>query len=210
MQLGERELAEDAADRHLGSQRSARDRADRGQRELEAEADRPRQPALEQEVRDHLRRAQLVALLLAEGLEGAARSEQAREPLVRDRRRLVRHQARHLDGEQARGRVGALEMRAELEELVGLAARQRRLHHALEGVRALADAHEELVRRGRAPPSGRVRETSRCSRLRCSHISLEICSRTPRAFSRARATQAVTASGLAGCQSMNSVTACAV
>ena len=55
--------------------------------------------------------------------------------------------------------------------------------------------------------AGRVRETSRCSRLRSSHISLEICSRTPRAFSRARATQAVTASGLAGCQSMNSVTA---
>ena len=62
----------------------------------------------------------------------------------------------------------------------------------------------------RAPSSAALRETSRCSRFRCSHISLEICSRTPRAFSRARATQAVTESGFAGCQSMNSVTACAV
>ena len=57
---------------------------------------------------------------------------------------------------------------------------------------------------------GRVRETSRCRRFRCSHISLEICSRAPRAFSRARATHAVTASGFAGCQSTNSVTVCAV
>ena len=50
----------------------------------------------------------------------------------------------------------------------------------------------------RRTASGRTAVTKRCRRFSCSHISLEICSRTPRAFSRARAMQATTASGFVG------------
>jgi hypothetical protein len=57
------------------------------------------------------------------------------------------------------------------------------------------------------------RSTSRAMKynwLACSHISLLICSRTLRAFSRARVRQAVTAFGLSGCHNRNSITAAAL
>ena len=102
------------------------------------------------------------------------------------RRRLVRLQARHLDGEQARRRVGPLQVRAELEELVRLAARQRRLHDALEGVRRLADAHEERVRRGEHGRGPRARDQQVQPVQELPHLARDLLAHAARVLPRAR------------------------
>ena len=115
---------------------------DRLEAALGAEEHRAREAAVEQEELDDALALHLLRLVAAEGLEAAARPQQRRQPVAGPV-----HQPRRARQEHARRRVGALEVRAELEELECLAARERRLRHALEGVRALPDPNEELVRR---------------------------------------------------------------
>ncbi len=157
-ELRERELRGDAADRPLGPVGVAADRAERAQALVEAEEDGPRAGAVEEQELEHARRPQQRAVGGAERLEGAARAQERGEP-----HRLLAGLGREPgddrrdDRDRPRGRVGALDVRAELEELERLAARHRRAHHALEGVRAAADADEQLVlgaRRAAAPARG--------------------------------------------------------
>src|SRR3989442_14243 len=83
-----------------------------------------RPPVIEQKEPDYGVGRKLVGRRLAKRLIGSARLEQVREPRVGHRLRLGSHQGRQHDGEKACRRVGALQVRSELEELVRLAARQ--------------------------------------------------------------------------------------
>ena len=208
VQVGERELGEDAADRPLGPRRPGPRSPGSSSGDCSRQKrDRARQAPLEQQERDHARAAR------SSSLSCLRKASKAPHDLSRLESHsfviglgLGRAQARHLDRRAAarscRRARGARRARGTRRP-----RRARASPSSRPGRRARPRGCARRTRAARpAPPRGRVRETSRCSRLRSSHISLEICSRTPRAFSRARATQAVTASGLAGCQSMNSVT----
>ncbi len=138
----EGELGDEHPERAFGLLRVAGDHPDGLEASLGAEEHRTREAALEQEKLDDALALHLLRLVAAERLEAAARPEQRREPVAGPV-----HQPRHARQQHARRRVGALEVRAELEELERLAARERRLRHALEGVRALPDPNQELVRR---------------------------------------------------------------
>ena len=208
-QLGERQLGEDAADGALGPQRLARDRADR------ARGTAPGRSATARGRRRSSSRnattragAQLVALLLAERLERAARLEQAREPVVGRRPSgSAAAQAGHLDRRAAAPSCRHARGAPELEELVRLAARQRRLHHALEGVRGLADAHEERVRRGEHGRRPRARDEQVQPVEELPHLARDLLAHAARVLPRARHAGASRHPGWPGCQSMNSVTA---
>ncbi len=124
---------------------------------------------------------------------------------MRHRVRVGHDQAGHLGGEQARGGVGPLEVRAELEELVRLAARERRLREPLEGVRAVADTDEEVVRRGEHGLGPQARDAQVEPVQVLPHLARDLLAHAARVLARARDARR-DGVRVAGCQSMNSVT----
>ena len=102
--------------------------------------------AQDQELGDPARRDH-VAVDLAVGLEARHRAQQRAPLVVVDRAADVgraRQQGVILDVEDARRVVGALEVRAEADEVIGLVAQHRAEGHAAEQVRAHLHPVEEL------------------------------------------------------------------